>query len=303
MCATSRRRPPRGGHRFGRRRRIRNQQCLDRFREPSPPEVRHRLGRSFPPGNRSARRPVVRSVKALGALSAVCALCAAAVLIGSPASAQPEPCVSTDAMVKMVAPIRFTPAIMSVAPGGTVCWTNEDVLTHNATSRTPGVFATGNMGQGDTYRHTFPNSGSFEYDCTIHPGMTGRVDVGSAPPPPPPGPPPPGPPPPPAPPPPPQPPPPSPPPPGTSRVTVSGYRVRVERKNGRRWVVARARLNRAAAGELRLLRRSRTMARMRKALRRGPNTLRLRIPARIQRGRYTARLTVAGRRYTASLQL
>ena len=45
------------------------------------------------------------------------------------------------------------------------------------------------------------------------------------------------------------------------------------------------------------------MARMRKALRRGPNTLRLRVPARLQRGRYLARLTVAGRRYTASLQL
>jgi hypothetical protein len=143
---------------------------------------------------------------------------------------------------------------------------------------------------------------TYTYVCDPHSfDMNGRfTTTGSPPPPPPPGPPPPGPPPPPQPPP---PPPPSPPPPATSRVTVSGFAARVERRNGRRWVVARARLNRAAAGELRLLRRTRTMARMRKALRRGPNTLRLRVPARIQRGRYTARLTVAGRRYTTSIRL
>jgi plastocyanin len=226
-------------------------------------------------------------------------MCAATIAIGSPATAQPGPCQPGDARVR-IASFQFMPTQVSVAPGGTVCWTNEDVFTHDATSSQPGVFATGPLQQNDSYRHTFANAGSFAYICTIHPQMTARVDVGSAPPPPPPGPPPPGPPPP-APPPPPVPPP--PPPPGTTRVTVSGFRARVERKNGRRWVVARARLNRAAAGELRLLRRTRTIARMRRSLRRGPNTLRLRVPARIQRGRYTARLTVAGRRYRASLQL
>jgi plastocyanin len=240
-------------------------------------------------------------MKALVALSALFASCAGAVaVVGSHASAEPGPCATTDAMVRMGPGTQFLPDVINVAVDGTVCWTNDDFLTHNATSVPPGAFATQNLGPGESYRHTFASAGSFEYECTLHPGMTGRIDVGAAPPPPPP-PPPPGPPPPP----PPRspPPPPAPPPPAARAVTVSGYRVRVERKGGRRWVVARVRLSRAAAGELRVMRTARTVARIRRTLRPGGNTIRLRVATRLPRGRYLARLTIEGRRYTAPVRL
>ncbi len=173
-----------------------------------------------------------------------------------------------------------TPSSIDVAPGTTVCWTNNDAVPHTVDLRHAGVFDSGQLRQNDIVpthlhdrRHLRLRSARSTH---VHDWLASIV--GSAPPPPPP-PPPPGPPPPPPPPSPPLPPP-APPPPTTTRVTVSGFRVGVQRKNGRRWVVARARLNRAAAGELRLLRRSRTVARMRQALRRGQNTLRLRVPAR-----------------------
>jgi len=35
----------------------------------------------------------------------------------------------------------------------------------------------GNLLNGEQYMHTFANSGTFGYHCTIHPGMTGSVTV------------------------------------------------------------------------------------------------------------------------------
>lgn len=213
----------------------------------------------------------------------------------------------------------------TVGPGYTI--TLKDAGGNNVTSLPPGVFdfQINDLsdfhnfhltGPGVDRTTTVPDTGqvtwdnitlqaesTFTYVCDPHSfDMNGRFTTTGGPPPPPPPPPPPGPPPPP-PPPPPLPPPPPPPPSGTRGVTVSGFGVRVQRANGRRWIVARARLNRAAAGDLRLMRRNTTLARLRRTLRAGPNTLRLRVPARLARGRYLARLTVGGRRYTASLRL
>ena len=33
------------------------------------------------------------------------------------------------------------------------------------------------MKQGDTYKFTFDKAGNFAYKCTIHPNMTGTVEV------------------------------------------------------------------------------------------------------------------------------
>jgi plastocyanin len=73
----------------------------------------------------------------------------------------------------------YTPAVVTVAPGGTVTWTNDDDRPHTVTADDRS-FDSGIMNTGDTWSMVFPNGGTFSYFCDLHPDMRGRVDVGEA---------------------------------------------------------------------------------------------------------------------------
>jgi plastocyanin len=85
--------------------------------------------------------------------------------------------VDAPATAMVTAPaLAFTPGVVDIAAGGSVNWTFATV-PHNVT------FSAGNapanveqMSEGTAWR-TFPANGSFDYNCTIHPGMTGTVRV------------------------------------------------------------------------------------------------------------------------------
>lgn len=70
----------------------------------------------------------------------------------------------------------FEPDGLSVEAGDTVTWTHEGDITHNVTSR-DGSFASENVVSGETFVHTFAETGSFEYRCTLHGQMVGSIDV------------------------------------------------------------------------------------------------------------------------------
>ncbi len=72
----------------------------------------------------------------------------------------------------------FTPAEIIVSRGTTVSWHNRDTVAHNikAVGDAFGVDA-GRFGPGTSYSFTFTNTGNFDYTCTIHAGMDGRVRV------------------------------------------------------------------------------------------------------------------------------
>jgi hypothetical protein len=84
---------------------------------------------------------------------------------------------------------------------------------------------------------------------------------------------------------------------------MSRLGVRVERRAGARWLVARVTVNRATSARLSLLRRARAVAAGRRRLRAGANSLRLRLPHRLAHGRYVCVLRVGPFRRTASLHL
>jgi len=85
----------------------------------------------------------------------------------------------------------FTPNPLSVTPGTTVTWTNNDLMAHTVTS---GKVSDSNSGSlfdsglisgttktaDHTFQFTFANAGTYDYYCTIHPWMTGQVIVGSS---------------------------------------------------------------------------------------------------------------------------
>jgi plastocyanin len=73
--------------------------------------------------------------------------------------------------------IKFVPASVTVSKGGTVSWKNEETAPHDVTADDFKSGAAGGMKQGDTFEHTFKSAGSFDYVCTVHPGMEGTVEV------------------------------------------------------------------------------------------------------------------------------
>jgi len=72
----------------------------------------------------------------------------------------------------------YVPSALTVPAGTTVTWTNLDSAPHTVTSTSsPSVLASPTLHTGDTYHYTFTKTGSYSYQCTIHPFMTGTVTV------------------------------------------------------------------------------------------------------------------------------
>ncbi len=87
----------------------------------------------------------------------------------------------------------FVQNLLNISTGTTVTWTNGDLTSyksfeveqlHTVTSgslesRIIGIaFDSGFLAAGKRFQHTFGSTGTFDYFCTIHPFMTGRVIVG-----------------------------------------------------------------------------------------------------------------------------
>src|SRR4051812_2490339 len=71
----------------------------------------------------------------------------------------------------------FSPTSVTITKGGTVTWTNGGKTAHNVTfSGTGAPSNVANFTSGTSTR-TFPNAGTFSYQCTNHPGMSGTVTV------------------------------------------------------------------------------------------------------------------------------
>lgn len=71
---------------------------------------------------------------------------------------------------------NFNPAEIQVKAGSTVVWLNADALAH-AVTENDSRFDSGQVEAGRKWEHTFQQSGTFDYYCSIHPEMKGRIVV------------------------------------------------------------------------------------------------------------------------------
>jgi plastocyanin len=72
--------------------------------------------------------------------------------------------------------MQFSPQVVEVKPGDTIVWENRDMFVHNVTGAAAGV-SSGNLAPGKTWRYKVRAGASFDYLCTLHPTMKGRVDI------------------------------------------------------------------------------------------------------------------------------
>ena len=77
-----------------------------------------------------------------------------------------------------VAGFAFEPVALDVTAGSTVVWTNEDSTLHTVTpTDDPTGFGGGLDGSGTVVEAVFDEPGTYEYFCSIHPSMTGTINV------------------------------------------------------------------------------------------------------------------------------
>ena len=65
--------------------------------------------------------------------------------------------------------------------GTTVTWVNDDSIAHTVTSTSvpsgPDELTSGFLAYENTFSHTFTVSGTYNYDCTVHPIVRGMIVV------------------------------------------------------------------------------------------------------------------------------
>ena len=81
-----------------------------------------------------------------------------------------------EAMEVKIDNFSFGPTELAVKAGTTITWTNRDDIPHTVVS-TEKVFKSKVLDTDEKYSFTFATPGTFQYFCSIHPKMTGKVVV------------------------------------------------------------------------------------------------------------------------------
>ena len=97
---------------------------------------------------------------------------------GVAAAARPrrEPRGTTQVATIRIVDDRFRHGTITVDRGTVVKWRNTGQNTHTTTSDT-GIWDSGNLSPGQTFRRRFRRTGTFAYHCAIHSTMHGTITV------------------------------------------------------------------------------------------------------------------------------
>ena len=96
--------------------------------------------------------------------------------MGTPAAGDEAAAGEESAAVEIV-DLSYDPAEITIPVGGTVTWTNDDVVLHTATAQDREALQSGTIAPGDSYEQTFDTAGSYDYFCEFHVNMKGTIVV------------------------------------------------------------------------------------------------------------------------------
>jgi plastocyanin len=94
----------------------------------------------------------------------------------APASVAAQPAL---AVIEVdIAGFAFNPSPLVIQPNTTVRWTNRDLARHDVVGvMNASELRSPLLGQGESFEYTFTLPGTYNYICTLHAGMAGRVVV------------------------------------------------------------------------------------------------------------------------------
>ena len=73
--------------------------------------------------------------------------------------------------------LRFKPDHVQVAVGQRVTWHDDEGIRHDVKADSGASFASDTFGKDGTFTWTPDKAGTVKYECTLHPGMEGTIDV------------------------------------------------------------------------------------------------------------------------------
>jgi amicyanin len=106
----------------------------------------------------------------LGALTGLCALVAVGQFAPTASAG------ASDGIVVKIDNFTFSPPTLKVKVGTTVTWKNQDDIPHTVVA-TDKAFKSQALDTDDSYSFTFAAAGAYEYFCSLHPHMTGKIEV------------------------------------------------------------------------------------------------------------------------------
>ena len=110
----------------------------------------------------------------LVALAGLLALALSACGSGAASEAPPAAADDNGGSTVAIQDMAYTPATLTVGVGATVTWVWRDgAIAHDVKG---GGFRSKVMAEG-TFSHRFDQPGTYKYLCTLHPNMTGTIEV------------------------------------------------------------------------------------------------------------------------------
>jgi plastocyanin len=73
--------------------------------------------------------------------------------------------------------IKFVPETVTAKVGQTIRWVNNDSVAHDVTAKSGADFASDSIGKGEAFEAKVEKPGKIAYECTIHAGQKGTIDV------------------------------------------------------------------------------------------------------------------------------
>jgi plastocyanin len=73
--------------------------------------------------------------------------------------------------------LRFKPEHVQVPVGQKVTWRNQEGVPHDVKADSGASFSSKTFGKDGTFSWTPDTAGTVTYECTLHPGMEGTIDV------------------------------------------------------------------------------------------------------------------------------
>ena len=124
-----------------------------------------------------AETPLIYGYKSQGALRALRLFFLFTTLASSPGFAEdPNNAAASPAVTVSMDHSTFIPSEITVAPGTTVTWVNVETMPHTVVDQNK-AFRSKTLVKDGTFSFTFTTAGDYNYLCSIHPNMKGKVIV------------------------------------------------------------------------------------------------------------------------------
>ena len=108
----------------------------------------------------------------------VLALAVPLALMVSGAQPKPAPGSSNGSYTITIKDFEFTPRNLVISAGSKVTWVNKDEEPHKI-AEANSAFGSQPLDTDEGFTYEFKAAGTYEYFCTLHPRMTGKIVVES----------------------------------------------------------------------------------------------------------------------------